>query len=283
MGRAAVARSPGHLSGYFRRIQGGTARDTGSAGAGIVIEEGVVVEAVPAPSPEVKILSLENRPVTGGPPLIESAMERLGVSARVTAESPLPAGAGFGLSAAGLLASISALSALFGLGLSDREIAALAHEIEVVNRTGLGDVAACQGGGIECRAGPGVGADIVRIADPGRVLHAISLGPIPTPLVLGDPGRMEKIARAFPGRCPRDLKDFLGLSRSFAEGSGLVTPRVREVLLACDRAGVGASMTMLGEGVFAVGEEAEAVLSPFGKVFRLHIAREGFGRGEVIG
>ncbi|HXW98903.1 MAG TPA: GHMP kinase [Methanomicrobiales archaeon] len=282
MGRAAVARSPGHLSGYFRRVQGETARDTGSAGAGIVIQEGVTVKAVPAPEPEVEILS-ENQLLKGELPLIETAMERLGVSASVTAESILPAGAGFGLSAAGLLASISALSALFELGLPDREIAALAHEIEVVNRTGLGDVAACQGGGIECRMGPGIGAEIVRIADPGSVLYAVSLGPILTPLVLGDPNRMEKIAGAFPGRCPRDLGDFLGLSRAFAEGSGLVTPRVRGVLLACDRAGVGASMTMLGEGVFAVGEEAEAALSPFGKVFQLHVASEGFRRGEVIG
>ena len=283
MDGAAVARSPGHLSGYFRRIPGDTAQATGSCGAGIVIEEGVVARAVPSRSPVVKIISLANRPVRGGLPLIESAMERLGVSAEVTAESMLPTGAGFGLSAAALLASISALSALFDLRLSSLEIASLAHEIEVVHQTGLGDVAACQGGGIECRKGPGIRAEIERIADPGRVIHAISFGPIPTPLILGDSGRMERIARAFPGRCPRDLGDLFGLSRSFAEKSGLVTPRVREVLLACDRAGVSSSMTMLGEGVFALGEEAAPVLSPFGKVFRLRIAGEGFSRGEVAG
>jgi pantoate kinase len=200
----------------------------------------------------------------------------------VTAESVLPAGAGFGLSAAALLASISALSALFDLRLSDLEVASLAHEIEVIHRTGLGDVAACQGGGIECRKGPGIGAEIERIPDPGRILHAVSFGPIPTPQVLGDPGRMEKISKAFPGRCPRNLGDLFSLSRSFAEKSGLVTPRVREVLSACDRAGVSSSMTMLGEGVFALGDEAVPVLSPFGKVFTLRIAERGFTRGEVV-
>jgi len=248
-----------------------------------VIEEGVLARAVPSRSPAVRMMFLENRLARRGPPLIESAMERLGVSAEVTTESTLPAGAGFGLSAAALLASISALSALFDLQLSDLAIASLAHEIEVTHRTGLGDVAACQGGGIECRKGPGIGAEIDRIPDPGRVIHAVSFGPIPTPQVLGDPARMERIDRAFPKRCPRDLGDLFSLSRSFAEGSGLVTPRVREVLEACDRAGVSSSMTMLGEGVFALGEKAAPVLSHFGEVFRLRVAERGFSRGEVVG
>jgi pantoate kinase len=340
MAGAAVARSPGHISGYFRRIPGATPRETGSAGAGIVIEEGVTARAVPSPVPRVKVLSPASLPAGGrilsrgspsppgrsrhspegpqspgtttarsrgapippgqirllrsrrssepglpagpGIPLIEAAMERLGVSAEVTTESPLPAGAGFGLSAAALLASISALSALFDLDLPGREIATLAHEIEVENRTGLGDVAACQGGGVECRRGPGVGAEIQRIPAPGQVLHAVSLGPIPTPAILGDPVRMARIDRAFPGRCPRDLVDLFGLSRSFAGASGLVTPRVQEILDACDRAGVKASMTMLGEGVFALGEEAAPALAPFGKVYRLRVAERGFSRGEVV-
>jgi pantoate kinase len=283
MDGVAVARSPGHISGYFRRIPGDTAQATGSCGAGIVIEEGVLARVVPSLSPAVRMIFQGNQPVTGGPPLIESAMERLGVSAEVTTKSMLPAGAGFGLSAAALLASISALSALFDLRLSDLEIASLAHEIEVTHRTGLGDVAACQGGGIECRKGPGIGAEIDRIPDPGRIIHAVSFGPIPTPQVLGDPARMERIDRAFPGRCPRDLGDLFSLSRSFAERSGLITPRVREVLEACDREGVRSSMTMLGEGVFAMEEEAAPVLSPFGEVFRLQIAERGFTRGEVVG
>lgn len=278
---AAVARSPGHISGYFRRIPGDTARETGSVGAGIVIEEGVIARAVPSPSPLVRMVFPDSLLGRGRVPLIESAMERLGVSAEVTTGSTLPAGAGFGLSAAALLASISALSALFDLELSTLEVASLAHEIEVIHRTGLGDVAACQGGGIECRRGPGIGAEIERIPAPGGIIHAVSIGPIPTPLILGDPARMERIDRAFPERCPRDIGDLFSLSRSFAEKSGLVTPRVREVLGACDRAGVSASMTMLGEGVFALGDQASPVLSPFGKVFRLRIAERGFSAGEV--
>jgi pantoate kinase len=282
MDGVSVARCPGHISGYFRRISGDTPRETGSAGAGIVIEEGVIARAAPAPSPRVRRFSPDSLPGRGGLPLIESAMEILGVSAEVTTESALPAGAGFGLSAAALLASISALSTLFDLGLSRPDIASLAHEIEVNHRTGLGDVAACMGGGVECRRGPGVGAAIERVALTGRIIHAVSLGPIPTPLILGDPASMGRIDRAFPGRCPRDIEDLLGLSRSFAEASGLITPPVREVLSACDRAGVRASMTMLGEGVFALGDGAPSALSPFGRVYALRIAKDGFSEGKVV-
>ena len=282
MDGVAVARSPGHISGYFRRIPGNSPGTTGSAGAGIVIEEGVLARVVPSDRPAVRMRLPGGVRPPDGPPLVEAAMDRLGVAAEVTTECILPPGAGFGLSAAALLASISALSALFGLGLPEAGVAALAHEIEVVHRTGLGDVAACQGGGIECRRGPGIGAEIERIPAPGRFIHAVSLGPIPTPLILGDPARMEKVSRAFPGRCPRDLGDLLDLSRAFAEASGLVTPRVREILSACDAAGVRASMTMLGEGVFALGDDAPPVLAAFGKVHRLRIAGRGFTRGEVV-
>jgi pantoate kinase len=62
----------------------------------------------------------------------------------------------FGCSAAALLSSITALSELFSLELQRHEIAALAHEAELVHRTGLGDVAASQGGGLACRKGPGM-------------------------------------------------------------------------------------------------------------------------------
>jgi len=103
----------------------------------------------------------------------------------------------------------------------------------------------------------------------------VSLGPLPTASVLSSEGAMARIAGAYPDRCPRDLIDFCLLSRGFAEKSGLIAPEVHRVLEACDAAGVPASMTMLGNGVFACGEAAERVLSGFGEVYRLRVARRG--------
>ncbi len=272
MVRTAVAFSPGHISGYFKRVEGSDPTTTGSVGAGVVIDEGVRSTVEPARETSVRVVR-QGHISTGSPP-IEYALERLGVAARVTTECRLPIGAGFGLSAAALLATLTAVNHLFDLGLSTDEVAARAHEAEVLHRTGLGDVAASQAGGVVCRKGPGIHAEITRFY-PQDPLYAVSLGALPTASVLSSSGAMARIAAAYPDRCPHDLPDFCHLSRGFAEESGLVAPEVRRVLDACDAAGVPASMTMLGNGVFAAGGGAEQVLSGFGEVYTLHIARRG--------
>ena len=272
MVRTAVAFSPGHISGFFRRVEGEEPAATGSVGAGVVINEGVRSTVSPARATSVRVVR-EGHETAGSPP-VEYALDRLGVTAHVTTECRLPIGAGFGLSAAALLATLTAANHLFDLGLSADEVAARAHEAEVLHRSGLGDVAASQAGGIVCRTGPGIHAGITRIYPEGP-LYAMSLGPLPTASVLSSEEAMARIAAAFPDRCPRDLPDFCRLSRGFAEKSGLIAPGVREVLDACDGAGVPASMTMLGNGVFAAGVSAERVLSGFGEVYRLSVAPSG--------
>jgi pantoate kinase len=261
MVRTAVAFSPGHISGYFRRVEGSEPSTTGSIGAGVVISEGVRSTVEEARETSIRVVRQGH--ATAGSPPVEYALERLGVAARVTTECRLPIGAGFGLSAAALLATLSA-----------DEVAAYAHEAEVLHRTGLGDVAASRAGGVVCRTGAGIHAEITRIY-PEEPLYAVSLGALPTASVLSSDEAMARIAAAYPDRCPRDLPDFCRLSRGFAERSGLVAPEVRRVLDACDAAGVPASMTMLGNGVFACGKAAERVLSGLGEVYTLHVAHRG--------
>ncbi len=272
MVRTAVAFSPGHISGYFRRVEGGDPSTTGSVGAGVVIDEGVRSTVVRAAETNVRVIRQDH--ASAGSPPVEYALERLGVTAGVTTECRLPIGAGFGLSAAALLATLTATNHLFDLDLSEDEVAARAHEAEVVHRSGLGDVAASRAGGVVCRTGPGIHAGITRIY-PEEPLYAVSLGPLPTASVLSSEEAMTRITAAFPDRCPRDLADFCLLSRGFAERSGLIAPEVHRVLETCDAAGVPASMTMLGNGVFACGEAAPRVLSGFGEVYTLRVARRG--------
>jgi pantoate kinase len=210
-----------------------------------------------------------------GSELLEYALRRLGVTARVTTTCRLPIGAGFGMSAAALLSTITAANQVFNLGMSAQDIASCAHESEVIHRTGLGDVAACQGGGFVIRNGPGIRADIRRIFPGTCSLSAISFGPISTPSVLGSAEKMALVSSAFPGGTPVSLNDLFQLSRGFAEKSGLITPEVRQALNACDRSGVPASMTMLGNGVFALGVAARNVLSRFGRVWEFTVAESG--------
>ncbi len=283
---SVTAFCPGHISGYFRRIDGRDLATTGSIGAGIVINEGVTVTVNAAASPSV-IIRRQNG--TGAPsvlthdsPPLFSAMNRLGVNAAVVTECRLPIGAGFGLSAAALLASLTALNRLYECGMDAHGIATIAHETEVTHRTGLGDVAACQGGGRVVRMGAGIDGHIERRFDLTGPLYAISFGSIHTPSVLGSPAQMDKVTRAFPRDSPDSVADFFRLSREFAERSGLCTPEVRRVFSKCDSAGVPASMTMLGNGVYAYGARAGSVLQAFGEVYELRMAESGIRIVEEV-
>lgn len=277
---------PGHISGYFKPVLTGDPATTGSLGAGVVIDQGVTVEVARARSPDVHIYRkdkngriVESR--VGSAP-VESLMEKMGVTSGIVTECRLPIGAGFGLSAAALMASALALNVLHDVGLSRKECAGLAHITEVEHRTGLGDVAACQDGGRDCRKGTGIQGEILRSYDRDLHLAAVTFSALPSPSVLNSTESLEKITRAFPGKCPDTPEEFFLLSRQFAEASGLITPPVRNALSLCDASGIPASMTMLGNGVFAMGEHAETVLSRLGTVFTLEVSGEGVRVLEVM-
>jgi pantoate kinase len=274
-----VAFCPGHISGYFKKIVGDTITTTGSVGAGIVISEGVTATVEPADRTSICIKRRSSTgtsfEVSSGSPLLEHVMEHLSVTASVVTECTLPIGAGFGLSAAALLATLTAINQLFDRGMSAEEIAQCAHAAEVTHRTGLGDVAACQGGGRVVRSGPGIHGLIERSYDMPEPLYAVSFGPIHTPAVLGSSAQMELVSSAFPKKTPGNVEDFFLLSRLFARQSGLMTPEAQKVIGICDAAGIPSSMTMLGNGVFAYGRKAREILLAFGPVYEFHVSATG--------
>jgi pantoate kinase len=194
---------------------------------------------------------------------------------RIETTCRLPIGAGYGLSAAALMASAFALNVLCRTGFTFRQCCQYAHEAEILHRTGLGDVAACQGGGRDYRLGAGVGAEIIRYHDVRTPIYAVTFGPLLSPGILGSEKALEQITRAYPDRRPDSPEEFFRLSRTFAEGSGLMTPAIREVLCQCDRKGVYASMTMLGNGVFGLGKPAAGIFDSYGEVFELWLASAG--------
>jgi len=270
---------PGHISGYFRRVEGKSIADTGSVGAGLVVSEGVTATATPSEKRSIRVICRDAKgnvlsTAHDSPPL-SSVMDRLGITVAVETECRLPIGAGFGLSAAALLATLTALDRLFALRLTPHDIAALAHEAEVTHRTGLGDVAACQGGGRVVRHGPGIDARIDRTWDLAGPVYLVSFGPIHTPSVLGSPEQMDRVAAAFPAAMPKNPEDFFRLSRQFTLDSGLATPEVLEVLALCGKERVPAAMTMLGNGIFASGGKARSLLESFGQVYECTVARTG--------
>ena len=270
---------PGHISGYFKRINGTTPATTGSIGAGIVISEGVTATVTAADTTSICIrqgnAAGEYRNSAHSSPPIEFVLKKLGLAARIITECRLPISAGFGLSAAALLATLTAVTRLYDLDLTPHDIAMYAHESEVLHRTGLGDVAACQGGGRVERKSPGIDGEIRRTFDVTEPLYSVSFGPIHTPSVLSSPDQMDRIASAFPATPPKNLLEFFASSNQFAENAGLITPEVRTVLTAAAYENVPVSMTMLGNGVFGYGRKAQTLLMQFGTVSEFSMAREG--------
>jgi pantoate kinase len=274
-----TAYCPGHISGYFKRISGENADTTGSVGAGIVIDPGVTVTVTEAKTTTVCIQRKKSNGdihiIANQSPPLESALRQIGMEAAIVTECSLPIGAGFGLSAAALLATLTAVSRMGNLRMDPHEIARIAHETEVRHRTGLGDVSACQAGGRVLRRSAGIDGKIERIFDLSKPIYALSFGPIPTPSILGSPEQMERVTRAFPQETPCTIEDFFTSCQSFAENSGLVTPRVQEVLRVCAAGNIMAGMTMLGNGVFAYGKNAQEALRPYGEVYECTMARDG--------
>ena len=286
MAESAIGFSPGHISGYFRRFDGESPESTGSCGGGIVIDKGVHAEVRPADTTTVSICvedstGTETTIAQTSPP-IEYALKKLGVTASVKTVTSLPPGAGFGLSAAALLATLAAANALFETGLTNEAIARLAHLCELQYQTGLGDVAACTGGGIVCRKHAGITADIIRMRGDGISISALSFGGLHTADVITSPVQMARVKEAYTPECAESPEEFFRIARTFAEKSGMIPDEIRPILQACDEEGIPASMTMLGKGVFALGDLSFSVLSEYGTPLKLHVAEEGFRLIDVI-
>ncbi len=142
---------PSHLTGFWRIHKAKTITETGSTGAGIVVEPGVQALVEEAPKtiityngvkvdicPVKKILGAHNKPV------------------RITVYSPTPLGAGYASSA--ILSIIAAIAVqLVEKGYYDYlEVGEKAHKAEVECLTGLGDVISIlQAGYLEIRTKPG--------------------------------------------------------------------------------------------------------------------------------
>lgn len=276
---------PGHISGFFHQVITGDPATSGSCGGGIVIDSGVTVTVRSSETSSVQIFRKGSsgflEKISDQSSTITRLLHMLNVRVTVETCCHLPLSAGYGLSAASLLATVHAVNVLCNLDLSPGACSDLAHIIEIMERTGLGDVSACQGGGWVYRGSPGPHGEIIRHPDE-RPVYALTLGPLRTASVLTSPERLLRISQAFPVGQPEDLEDLFRYSRRFSEVSGLISDEVRKVLIACDANDIPASMTMLGDGVFALGEGAMAVLNRFGIVYPLRIAKNGPRVLEVI-
>lgn len=277
--------SPGHITGFFHICdEPDDPLLKGSLGAGVSISKGVhtIVRLEPSTRSSLEIMLNGRRTVSAV--VSEYVTRQMLSKARgdykiiVEHRFEIPMGAGMGTSGAGVLGLAIALNEALNLGLSKEEAAQVAHLAEVECRTGLGTVIAETYGGMEIRVragAPGIG-EVKKIPLGGEyVVACLFFSPISTRIILADEVYRRKINER-GGVFVRELLslprpgEFMKLSRSFAEHVGLITERVRKVLMEADKAGLPSSMPMFGEAAFSLLKRGEA--TDLLEIFKRHRA-----------
>lgn len=255
--------APASITCFFTPEFGKSHAETGSYGVGITLDKGV--RAKPA-----------DRLIFNGEeidfPTVKYVLNALNGKG-VEIEADFPLGCGFGISGASALATAFVVAEEKHLSMPYYRLADLAHEAEVVNRTGLGDVVCQIHGGVVARLKPGCPskADVEKFLWKLK-LDVVVIGPLSTRDIL------ESAKFSIGKEC---LKEFMRKpsvenlfiqSKRFAVETGLAED-VMDVIEAVESCGGMASMVMLGNAVFALnGYEA---LKEFGKPIRVGISSCG--------
>ncbi len=172
---------PHHITAFFTPYTDPQdPMERGSTGVGLVV------------GPLARVCYSTGPQPTGGP--LRRVLEELDALAGVAVHEPLPAQRGYATSAAVTLAGALAAAAARGFNLL--KAAKAAHVAEIVESTGLGDVAAIYGGGpgvaVRVKPGaPGVGVVDYIPAPPGLVVVTGSRGSEHTRSLLARYGRRE--------------------------------------------------------------------------------------------
>lgn len=246
----ATAFVPGHITGFFSAHPDPDPAAAGSRGAGIALSDGVAVTVSRGSGTQLNGEAIAIDPV-------ESVLDRLGIEATVEAETPLPLGAGFGVSGAIALGTALAANAAFDCRRTENELIEMAHCAEVEAGTGLGDVVAQARGGVPIRIAPGAPGHGTLDGLPARPrIEYLTFGELSTEAVLsGDTDRLSTAGEAALNelRAEPTGEQLMTSSRTFAEEAALLTDDLRDVIESVEQAGGEAAMAMLGRTVFATG------------------------------
>jgi len=272
---------PSHITGFFAAHRREEAQLSGSIGCGLCLSLGATTTIQSAQ--EVRDTEIRLNGELSEAPVSRFVVEKLAKKPiTVKTELSMPFGAGFGASGAGALGCAYALNSCFDLGLTAEQAAAVAHEAEVSNRTGLGDVIAQNAGGLVVRLQPGAPGTgrIDRIPVPPLPINFVVRGPISTKEVLSDEKVMKAVNAAGESALKELLKKttfthFMQLSRRFTVQSGLASDWALQAIEAVEAAGGMASMIMLGDAVFAFGGAGAEALKGFGEVHTTTISQRG--------
>jgi pantoate kinase len=179
----------------------------------------------------------------------------------------VPIGAGFGTSAGGALTAGLALSKALDLPLTYNQIGRIAHVAEVQCETGLGTVSPLMLGGCIVTVEPGAPGicviDRIPLTDDYVIVAGI-FGSTPTKQVLASAEKRREVncwgrktLKAILAE--PSVENFMACCLDFAEKTGFMTQRVRQLVKLAEEAGaVGVAQNMVGEAVHALVLEENA-------------------------
>jgi len=281
----SVAFAPGHISGFFEPIyQNQNADKSGSRGAGINITFGATSQVIIKNSTS-QIVNVYINKKQANAAVTKLAIKYLigknPLHIDINTSLDLPISQGFGMSGAGALSSTLACAKI--LQISRIDALKAAHYAEVSLHTGLGDVLASSFGGIEIRREAGLPpwGMIEHIPGTYDIVICIIGKEIETKKILTDPLKIKEIA-SYGRYCTKkilekpSIEKLFSLSQSFTKKTGLADKKLLEIINMANQFGM-ASMCMLGNSVFAVGDTEKlcTILSKFGRVYVCSVDQGG--------
>lgn len=271
---------PAHITCFFQPVKGKDVLSTGSRGVGLRLDQGCSVSMAENRSRRVSVF-MDGFPSEA--PVTRKVADIMapGRGFEITVKNNLPVGQGFGMSAAGAIATALCICEITG---RDKAYAfEAAHAAEVMMKGGLGDVSAltCPSGQpVRITAGlPPVG-EVAGIDTGLRDIAVTVLGPkLVTASVIGDETKSARISE-FGKDCidsyirSPSTDALFRISSEFAEKTGVEGADVKNARRKLSDAGIRASMCMLGNSIFtdAPAEEIEKILGTC--AFQVHTTSE---------
>ncbi len=258
---------PGHISGFFQmHDKPQDPLKKGSRNCGICISNGVKtqvkIDRNSSSNLEIYLNGQENNADTTKTAIndILKKAENKDLHIEINHHVQAPIGSGYGMSGAGTLGAVFALSDLLDLGITRDEILAIAHRAEVTCKSGLGDVGPQMIGGavvgVEPGAPPYGGLEKIRIEKNLDVICG-TFGPLSTSGVLKSSDFREK-SKKLGNKALEDLlsnmsiENLMRVSQTFALELGIFDEQFIEILKEISsKSPLGASAVLLGEALFA--------------------------------
>lgn len=252
---------PGHITSLFFPVMEKNPLKSGSQGSGVSISHGYEVEVETFDGEGIEIyqngdkISNDDAKITFE--VAKHYSQTMKTKIVVKQDFEIPTGAGYGSSAAGSLGTSICLGRLNGKTL--HESARIAHQKEVINGGGLGDVYPQIVGGVEIRrkeGPPGYGWVDNMIVDNDWKIISASYGNLNTSKVLSNDKKTKKIRKISKKKIDKiknspSIHELMRNSRDFVEELGLMEDPINDVLYELDDVmKVPPSMVMLGKTVF---------------------------------